>query len=113
MPEPFAEIPYERGPVMICIEYRIDPSRAAESEHAMRALEPIRLRDGAIMWGLFTDAGAPGRYVETMMSETWGEHLRQHHRLTVSDSDIELRARSFHVGSEPPIVSPLISATRL
>ena len=98
---------------MICVEYRIDPSRAAEFEHAMGALEPIRRRDGAVMWGLFSDATDPSRYVETFMSETWGEHLRQHNRLTVSDSDIELHARSFHIGSEPPIVSHLIAPTRL
>jgi Transmembrane secretion effector len=47
------------------------------------------------------------------MSETWGEHLRQHYRPTVSDSDIELHARSFHIGSELPIVSHLISPARL
>jgi MFS family permease len=113
MPQHYGEIPPEQGPVMISVEYRIDPSRAAEFEHAMRALEPIRRRDGAVMWGLFTDAKDPSRYVETFMSETWGEHLRQHYRPTVSDSDIELHARSFHIGSELPIVSHLISPARL
>jgi hypothetical protein len=103
MPQLYGEIPPEQGPVMICIEYRIDPSRAAEFEHATRALEPIRRRDGAIMWGLFTDAENPSRYLEMFMSETWGEHLRQHYRLTVSDSDIELHVSSFHIGPEPPI----------
>jgi transmembrane secretion effector len=49
MPQLYGEIPPEQGPVMICIEYRIDPSRAAEFEHAMRALEPIRRRNGAVM----------------------------------------------------------------
>jgi MFS family permease len=106
------EIPPERGPVLICVEYRIDPLRADEFEHAMHALEPIRRRDGAFMWGLFNDAKDPSRYLETFMSESWGEHLRQHHRLTVSDSDVALHARSFHIGSEPPIVSHLISPTR-
>jgi hypothetical protein len=109
VPQFYQEIPPERGPVLISVEYRIDPMHAAEFEHAMRDLESIRRRDGAVMWGLFTDAGDLGRYVETFMSETWGEHLRQHYRLTVSDSDIELRARSFHIGLEPPIVSHLIA----
>jgi MFS family permease len=113
MPQLYEEIPPEQGPVLITIEYRIDPLRAAEFEHAMRALEPIRRRDGGVMWGLFSDVKDPSRYLETFMSETWGEHLRQHHRLTISDSDIELDARSFHIGSEPPIVSHLISPTRL
>jgi MFS family permease len=113
MPQLYEEIPPEQGPVLITIEYRIDPLRAAEFEHAMRAFEPIRRRDGAVMWGLFSDVKDPSRYLETFISETWGEHLRQHHRLTLSDSDIELHARSFHIGSEPPIASHLISPARL
>jgi quinol monooxygenase YgiN len=113
MPQLHGEIPPEQGPVLISIDYRIDPSRAAEFEQAMRAVEPIRRRDGAVMWGLFADAKDPSRYLEIFMSETWGEHLRQHYRLTVSDSDLELHARSFHLGPEPPMVSHLISPTRL
>ena len=42
-----------------------------------------------------------------------GQHLRQRYRLTVSDSDIELHARSFHIGSEPPIVALDLPGTAL
>jgi MFS family permease len=106
----------DQGPVMVSVEFRIEPARAAEFEQAMRALEQIRRRDGAVMWSFFSDIADPRLYVETYMVETWGEHVRQHYRGTASDSEAWLRVRSFHIGPEPPRVSHLIApvlATRL
>jgi MFS family permease len=104
------EINPDSGPVMVTIEYLIDPERAAEFEHAMRAQRRIRLRDGAIFWGLFFDTAQLGRFVEYFMVESWMEHLRQHERTVQADLQIEERARSFHIGPPPPLVSHLISA---
>ena len=98
----------DRGPVMIYLEFRIDPAQAADFEKAMHELEPIRRRDGAVMWSFFADIADPRRYVEAYMVETWGEHVRQHYRGTASDSEPWRRARSFHLGPEPPIVSHLV-----
>jgi MFS family permease len=120
-PWPLQEIPHltegpsvDQGPVMVYLEFRIDPSDAAEFEQAMRELEPIRRRDGAVMWSFFSDIADPSRYVETYMVETWGEHVRQHYRGTASDSDSWQRARGFHLGPEPPrvlhLVAPLMRA---
>lgn len=39
------------GPVLISIEYCIDPANAEEFAKAVQALGKIRLRDGAIQWG--------------------------------------------------------------
>jgi MFS family permease len=117
-PEPWQlqEIPHlaegpamDQGPVMVYLEFRIEPGREAEFEQAMRALEPIRRRDGAVMWSFFGDIADPRRYVEAYMVETWGEHVRQHYRGTASDSEAWQRVRSFHVGPEPPVVSHLIA----
>jgi hypothetical protein len=113
LPQLNNNVPLEQGPVLVSIEYRIDPARAADFERAMYALEPIRRRDGAVMWGLFGDTVDPGRFVETFMVETWAEHMRQHYRLTVSDSETERYVRSFHVGAEPPVVSHLIAPMRM
>ena len=99
----------EQGPVMVYLEFRIEPARAAEFELAMRALEPIRRRDGAVMWSFFSDIADPRRYVEAYMVETWGEHVRQHYRGTSSDSAAWQRVCSFHLGPERPIVSHLVA----
>ncbi len=109
MPVTHEEIDPQRGPVAITTEFRIDPRRAAEFERAMQALATIRRRDGAMAWSIFVDIADPGRYLETFVVESWSEHMRQHYRLTVSDSETELYARSFHIATEPPVVTHMLA----
>jgi MFS family permease len=100
----------EQGPVLVTVEYLINPREPREFAQAMRALGVIRRRDGAIRWGLFQDTTNPGRFIETFIVETWMEHRRQHERMTVADRVIEDRAFSFHLGDDRPRVEHLIYA---
>jgi MFS family permease len=100
---------FEQGPVLVQIEYRIDPTRHKEFAKAMRELRVIRKRDGAFFWGLFRHDKYPDVYIEAFMVESWAEHLRQHERITIADRSIEDRARSFHIGEKPPVVSHFIA----
>jgi MFS family permease len=111
-PEPHLEIEPkpDHGPVLVTIEYWVPTKSGLEFARAMQAVERIRRRDGAIQWGLFQDAAAPGRYIESFMVESWGEHLRQHERLTITDRAVEERARSFHEADGPPKVTHWIGA---
>jgi MFS family permease len=99
----------DRGPVLITVEYRIDPAAADDFARAMRDVRRTRLRDGAFRWDLLSDPADPGRYVESFMVESWVEHLRQHERVTISDREIEERARRYHRGPGPPSVSHFIA----
>jgi MFS family permease len=107
-PEVAVELEPDDGPVLVLVEYRIEPSRAEDFAVAMRALRRVRKRDGAYRWGLWTDVVDPARYVETFVVRSWAEHLRQHERFTVEDMLVRERVLSFHVGEEPPAVSHLI-----
>lgn len=49
-PEPRA------GPVLVTVEWRIDPARREEFAEAMRPVERARRQTGATRWGLFQDA---------------------------------------------------------
>ncbi len=100
----------ESGPVLVTVEYLIRPQAAHEFKQAMHGLRSIRLRDGAIFWGLFFDAVRPERFVEYFIVESWLEHMRQHERGVLSDSAIEDRVWAFHIGSSPPAVTHQISA---
>jgi len=100
----------EHGPVLVTVEYRIDPRRSAEFASAMLELERFRRRDGAVDWGLFEDVTDQGRYLETFVVESWGEHLRQHDRATVADHQILERVNSFHLRDGPPPASHLLYA---
>jgi MFS family permease len=99
---------HEDSPVLVEIEYLIDPTRSHEFEYVMHEIRPLRLRDGAIYWGLFHDMENPNRYVETFVSESWTEHLRLHERVTKEYMAIEDKARSFHIGKNSLRISHLI-----
>ena len=99
----------EQGPVLVQIEYWIDPNQAREFRRAMRDLRRVRRRDGASRWALFRDPAEPGRFVESFLVETWAEHLRQHARATESDRDVQERIRAFHIGVEQPAITHLIA----
>ena len=94
----------EEGPVLIQVEYRINPEKAEEFMEVMSSVKSIRLRDGAYRWDLFRDVNNPQCYIETFIVASWMEHLRQHARRTVTGNEIIEKAHSFHVGSKSLIV---------
>jgi hypothetical protein len=98
----------DTGPVVVTVEYRIAPDDAEPFRLAMRELRRIRRRDGAKRWSLMQDMATPEIWIERYHSPNWIEHLRRHHRFTVSDREIEHQALAFHQGSEPPRVRHLI-----
>ena len=99
----------DEGPAITSIEYKIDPKTAEEFLQAMKEMKRIRLRDGAIRWNLLRDSADPDRYLEIFVTESWGEHLRQHERITAEDRKAEERAQAFHVGAQPPRITHFIA----
>jgi MFS family permease len=110
-PEPIVMIDAEpqEGPAITIMEYRIDPKTADEFLQAMKEMKRIRQRDGAIRWNLSRDTADPERYIETFVTESWGDHLRQHERVTAENREVEQRAQAFHLGPEPPKITHLIA----
>jgi len=103
-PEPAFEIQPDEGPVMVTLEYQIDPSRAAEFTEVMQRTRRARLRQGALSWGLFRDVAVPGRYVEYFVDENWVEHQRRLERFTAFDAELRAQRLAFHLGAEPPVL---------
>jgi hypothetical protein len=54
------------------------------------------------------DLADPEVWVERFHNPTWTDYLRQRHRATIADREIEDLVRSFHRGDEPPLVRRLI-----
>ena len=98
------------GPVRILIDYCVDPEDYNDFVHAMHKLRDVRLRDGAMRWGIFQDANDPRRLNETFMMESWIDYLRQRERFTASDRKIRDHVVSFHRGDEPPRITHTIYA---
>ena len=91
----------DAGPVLVTVEYTLEPPQRAAFAAAMRRLlRPIRRRDGAVFWELFVDSAKPNRCVECYLVESWAEHLRQHDRTTQSDREVEDALRTFYTGRE-------------
>jgi MFS family permease len=98
----------EAGPVLVLLEYRVQPAHAGEFERAMERVRAVRRRSGAQRWSLYHDATDHTRYVETFTVASWQEHLRQHsERLTKADLAIEETAWRYIQGE--PRVSHLIA----
>jgi quinol monooxygenase YgiN len=98
----------DRGPVLIEIEYRVEPERLAEFVSALRGFRASRQRDGAIRWDVWEDVAEPGRVVESFVVESWVEHQRQHARVTHADQLDQHLLNAFHAGDRPPVVRHLL-----
>jgi MFS family permease len=112
----------DRGPVLVTIEYRIDPARRATFLQRMQPLGRARRRNGALQWGVAEDSTQPGVYLEYFVDASWREHLRQHERVTEDEralqdalletlADPAQRPRVRHFiggapGTAPPSASP-------
>jgi MFS family permease len=95
----------DRGPVMVTVEYRIDPRNTSGFLALLREMRRVRRRDGAFFWETFIDAADPARVLEVFMVESWLEHLRQHERITVEDRLIQERLRACHQGPGEPVIA--------
>jgi len=96
------------GPVLVTVEYHV----AAENREAfLAALVPLareRRRDGGYDWNVFEDTAHPERIIETWLSDTWLDHLRQHQRFTRADRTVQERVQ--RLAREPPRIAHYIAA---
>jgi MFS family permease len=101
----------DRGPVLVTIEYRIDPNQREAFLNALASASSGRRRDGAYNCGIFEDPNEDGRFVETFMTDSWLEHLWQHRRVTKADEQVLYSVRRFQIGDGPK-ATHLIAAAR-
>jgi len=105
-PEPEVEgaVHPDDGPVVVMIEYEVEPANWPAFRQAAERLTRLRLRDGALRAGVYADVAHPTRLTEFFYVATWGEHERQHHRFTREDQVVEAQVLALHTGPEPPRV---------
>uniref|UniRef100_UPI00201E6044 MFS transporter n=1 Tax=Ramlibacter sp. 2FC TaxID=2502188 RepID=UPI00201E6044 len=102
---PQTDAPPESGHILVSIEYRIDPARAADFLALMQESRRSRLRHGSLSWELLRDLSDPGRYIEQIVDESWTDHLRRFDRVTAADVALRDRRLAFHIGESPPVVT--------
>ena len=95
----------EDGPVRISIDYSIPAENYVEFTHAIHELKGVRLRDGAVRWGVYRDAADPTHVNETFIMESWLDYLRSRERVTAADQAIREKVWALHRGDGPPKVT--------
>ena len=100
----------EDGPVRILIDYTVPTEHYNEFVHAIHQLRDVRLRSGAIRWGIFRDGQNPERLEESFVMESWLEYLRSRERMTTADSELLQAVRSMHKGEDLPRVTHQVYA---
>jgi quinol monooxygenase YgiN len=104
-PAPLAaqDLEHDRGPVLVTVEYRVNPRDREAFLDALARLGRERRRDGAYSWRVFEDAADDGRLVETFLLESWLEHLRQHERVTNADRLAQEAVQHFQLSGAPKV----------
>jgi hypothetical protein len=100
----------EDGPVRVSVEYMIPEERYAEFTRVIHQLRDVRLRSGAMRWGIYRDAERPEHLEETFVMESWLDYLRSRERMTAGDSALRELAYRMHRGPELPKVTHQIYA---
>ena len=100
----------DRGPVLVKIEYLIDPQDRTRFLRALDELGEERRRDGAFAWGVFEDMSEFGQFEEGYLIESWLElkHLRE--RVTNEDRVLEDEISEMLI--QPPRIEFLVAAER-
>lgn len=103
------DIDPDDGPVVVMIEYQVDPVDWPAFRVAAEQLKRLRLRDGALRAGVFSGIGNPAYITEFFYVATWGEHQRQQYRFTREDQAVEARVRQLHTGLAEPRVTHFLA----
>jgi len=93
------------GPVRISVDYRIPVENYVEFSRVIHALEAVRLRGGAVRWGIYRDAADAEHLNETFIMESWLDFLRSRERMTAADQVIRESVYKLHRGDDLPKIT--------
>lgn len=100
-PEVHLSLSPRSGPIVIEIEYRIDPAKARAFYEVMQEVQLSRQRTGAYGWSMARDITDPELWTERYQCPTWHDYLRQRNRPTQAERMLTQTAQNFHRGPEP------------
>ncbi len=109
-PETAEAIADDRGPVLVKIEYRIDPKDRTRFLRALDELGEERKRDGAFAWGIFEDMSEFGRFEEGYLIQSWLELMHLRERVTNEYRMLEDEIREMLI--QPPHIEFLVAPER-
>lgn len=84
------------GPIVIEVEYCVDPDQARQFYAVAQKLQRIRKRNGGFEWSISRDIADPALWIERYHCPTWGDYLRLRDRYTQAELDIQAEVDSFN-----------------
>jgi hypothetical protein len=100
------------GPIAVMFDVEVDSKSARDMLDVLREVRLINLRNGAFSWRLHEDLGTPNVYRVEMMYPSWTEYLLMEERLSKGEREILAKARSMHVGANPPVYRRFLCVNR-
>lgn len=97
---PELELTDRSGPILIELEYRVDPADAREFYRLMDRVRASRKRLGAYGWLIARDISDPWLWTEKFHWPTWIDYMRHRTRHTQAERELQNRARAYHRGEE-------------
>jgi hypothetical protein len=91
------------------VDYHVPTESYARFTRIVQKLKGVRLRGGAVRWGIYRDANNPEHLNETFIMESWMDFLRSRERMTQSDFEIREQVYALHKDPEGGSHSPKIS----
>lgn len=97
-PEVSLALTLRSGPIVVEVQYDVDPDRARDFYGTMMRLQRVRKRLGGFDWSLARDIENPALWTERYHCPTWGDYLRMRDRYSHSDFQIQAEADGFNRG---------------
>lgn len=95
-PEVGMALTLRSGPVVIEVDYDVDPAHARDFYAAMMKMQSMRKRNGGFAWSIARDIADPALWTERYHCPTWGDYLRLRDRFTEADLAVQAAADAFH-----------------
>ncbi|GGB99028.1 MFS transporter [Novosphingobium endophyticum] len=95
-PEVGMPLTLRSGPIVVEVEYDVDPEQAREFYGVMMNMQGVRKRIGGFQWSISRDIADPALWIERYHCPTWGDYLRMRDRYSQADFDIQAAADSYN-----------------
>jgi predicted MFS family arabinose efflux permease len=90
------------GPIVLEIDYSVDPQNARKFYHLIRQIQRRRERDGAYDVSIARDLENPTHWIERFQYPTWHDYLRSRDRATVADRSMREEVQALQRSPEFP-----------
>jgi MFS family permease len=103
----------ERSPVMIMIEYTIEPKNVDKFLLLMSELEEARKKYGAYGWEVLQQSDKSDVFVECFFDISWIDYLTHRERLAGKDQALEKKVHDLQKDGMSPVIKHFLGPQRL